>query len=371
MTSCFCVGQTLPLLCLCVPRRREWRPKIHNYVESIVSAFDEKDLIRTFRLSERAVEIITALVKAGIKRRHTAYMRGKAGVDLRKQVLILLYFMCSQSTEYQIAQIFGVSDSTVCKCIEHLINILYEDCRSALIRWPSRDRIAQVVQAFKSKRDIDGVIGALDGCHIAIACPGDNAADYVNRKGFYSVILQAVCDNNLYFTDVYIGWPGSVHDARVYRNSPLCELLETDAASLCPGGLFLLGDAAYPLSSVLMTPIKDTGTLTHVETYYNFCHSSTRMAIERAFGLLKGRFRRLKFVNVAKSDKRVRLITVACMLHNVCLLAQSDTEEVLHENENIIADGCDTVVDAAVATGHSSDAAKEKRKEIMMSLSGQ
>ena len=33
--------------------------------------------------------------------------------------------------------------------------------------------------------------------------------------------LQVVRDNDMKFTDVYCGWPGAVHDARVLRSSPL------------------------------------------------------------------------------------------------------------------------------------------------------
>ena len=160
-----------------------------------------------------------------------------------------IVYMCTQSTEYQIAQIFGISDSTVFNCIAHLIDVLYEDCQSALIKWPVGDRLMQAVQGFRSKRDIDGVVGAVDGCHIAIACPNENACDYVNRKGYHSIVLQAVCDNALFFTDVYVGWPGSVHDAQVYRNSPLGESLETDPDRLCPNGCFYL--AMQPIPSVV------------------------------------------------------------------------------------------------------------------------
>ena len=41
------------------------------------------------------------------------------------------------------------------------------------------------------------------------------SAFHYNRKGFYSVVLQAVVSYNYLFTDLNIAWPGSVHDARV------------------------------------------------------------------------------------------------------------------------------------------------------------
>ena len=45
--------------------------------------------------------------------------------------------------------------------------------------------------------------------------------DYVNRKDFYSIILQGFVDSNYLFKDVYVGWPEKVHDSRVFKNSPL------------------------------------------------------------------------------------------------------------------------------------------------------
>ncbi|XP_052778539.1 putative nuclease HARBI1 [Mya arenaria] len=74
-----------------------------------------------------------------------------------------------------------------------------------------------------------GIIGAVDGSHIPIRTPTEYPENYINRKGFPSVILQAVCDHNMRFIDIYCGWPGSVHDARVLRNSPLCEKADDNA----------------------------------------------------------------------------------------------------------------------------------------------
>jgi len=53
-----------------------------------------------------------------------------------------------------------------------------------------------------------------------------------------SILLLAVCDSDMYCTDVCVGWPGSVNDARVFHISPLYESLENDPQRLCRNGLF-------------------------------------------------------------------------------------------------------------------------------------
>ena len=63
--------------------------------------------------------------------------------------------------------------------------------------------------------------GTIDGTHIPILAPQESHADYVNRKGYHSIIMQTVVDCRYTFRDVVIGWPGSVHDARVLSNSSI------------------------------------------------------------------------------------------------------------------------------------------------------
>ena len=40
------------------------------------------------------------------------------------------------------------------------------------------------------------------------------------KKEFHAMQLLAVCQEDLLFTHVYTGWPGSCHDQRVLENDP-------------------------------------------------------------------------------------------------------------------------------------------------------
>ncbi|CAH3108966.1 unnamed protein product [Porites lobata] len=78
---------------------------------------------------------------------------------------------------------------------------------------------------------------------------------FEEKKGFFSVQLQVICDPDLFITDVFCGYPGSVHDARVFRNSPICREVEVNPDNYFPGNSHILGDAAYPFEEVAVDPI--------------------------------------------------------------------------------------------------------------------
>ena len=88
--------------------------------------------------------------------------------------------------------------------------------------------------------------------HIPIIAPNENAKDYWNRKQFHSIVMQAVVDHQCQFMDIYIGWPGSVHNARILSNSDILAIGQ--AGTLFPDRkrnicgqnvpLLLLGDPA-------------------------------------------------------------------------------------------------------------------------------
>lgn len=130
--------------------------------------------------------------------------------------------------------------------------------------------------------------------------PTVNTNDYCNRKKYFSINLQAVVDSQMQFINVYCDEPGSLHDARVLRRSPLYNVANENKEMLFPQNTFIIGDSAYPSLSWLVPPFRNNGHLTPQQTEFNYMLSSTRMIVEKTFGLLKGRFRRIKSFNEYK-----------------------------------------------------------------------
>ncbi|XP_030262054.1 putative nuclease HARBI1 [Sparus aurata] len=152
------------------------------------------------------------------------------------------------------------------------------------------------------------------------------ATFFDNRKGWHSIILQDVVDGKGLFWNVCVGFPGSVHDARVLRQSHFWEIVNdgqffkqhTVNIAGRDLGHYIIGDPAYPLQPWLMKPFSDTGRLTQEQHNYNARLSSARAIVETTFGKLKGRWRCLLKRNDSQVDLTKKMVLACCVLLNIC-----------------------------------------------------
>jgi len=229
----------------------------------------------------------------------------------------------------------------VCEALSSLQN--------KFVQWPTPDKIQLLSKDF----NFPYTFGAVDGSHIEIKAPLGNMAEYTNRKSYTSVVLQAVCDGKLRFTDISTGWPGSMHDARIFRLSSLSHKLK----NLSSSGYHILGDSAYPLTKELIVPFKDNGHLSPDQLKFNYIHSSSRNVIERAFGRLKGKWRRLKYLDMVNIHQVTSVIMAACVLHNFVLITDSDKAADEH-----------SVDTASITCTEQCETGHEKRQNILAML---
>lgn len=119
-----------------------------------------------------------------------------------------------------------------------------------------------------------------------------------------------------------MGFPGSVHDSRVFHASPLSRTLPEK----CQGN-YILGDSGYPCLRNLLTPYKDFGNLSRRQQNYNIKLAKTRYIIEHCFGILKQKFRQLYHLKLRGDHDIANFLRACCVLHNLAL------EDNYHEYE--------------------------------------
>ena len=60
--------------------------------------------------------------------------------------------------------------------------------------------------AFEEVALLPGCIGAIDDTHMEMKPPADDINSYLNRLRYYSMVLQAVCDQEMRFTSCSAGF---------------------------------------------------------------------------------------------------------------------------------------------------------------------
>ncbi|XP_037044303.1 uncharacterized protein LOC119080152 [Bradysia coprophila] len=127
-----------------------------------------------------------------------------------------------------------------------------------------------------------------------------------------------------------IGYPGSVHDARIFNNC----LIATNPTTYISEPQWIAAVSAYKLSSTVITPFrKNSKQLTAKSRRdFNRYFSTYRVRIEHVFGIMKEKFPSLKSLSIRITDARSHelactWIRVCCILHNV-LLPHYDDEDL-------------------------------------------
>lgn len=69
----------------------------------------------------------------------------------------------------------------------------------------------------------------------------------------------------------------------------------------------------------MLTPYRDNGHLTNVQRRFNTKLSRTRVVIERTFGMLKGKFKKLKYIYMYNTEMIPLVILICYILHNICI----------------------------------------------------
>ena len=160
----------------------------------------DNDWVANLRMSQVTFEKLCEELAPFVERLDTNYRKA---ISVRERVAITLYRLADTASYRTVSNLFGMGKSTVCQIVLEVCSSIVEVLFKVLVHLPVlRQDIATEVAAFFIRAGFPQVVGALDVCHIAILAPNENPADYVNRKGFYSIILQGLVDSDYLFRDM-------------------------------------------------------------------------------------------------------------------------------------------------------------------------
>ena len=261
-------------------------------------------------------------------------------IGVEKKVVVTLFKLMHGVSIPLVADKAALGKSTVGDILRQVCYAISHNF-GHLIAWPSGRRLPRIAAAFQAKQWFPNCIGAIDGSHIYIASPSNSivAADHRNRYKSFSILLQGVVDSKCYFTSINTGPPGSLHDSAHFKRTELFRKVEEgvmggfhDDPMSWPSGLpfppYIVADRGYPLLSWCITPFKmgPMGLpLSREEVWFNRKHSSTRMSVERGFGILKSRFKEIGTKSSLKLDFLPTVVHCCCVLHNILLASKDRT----------------------------------------------
>lgn len=253
------------------------------------------------------------------------------------------------------ADLSGFSTSTAHRIV-HRVSAAIASLRAQHIYFPELpDEIRQTQTEFYKKARFPYVIGAIDCTHIKfMKSPGGEYPElFRNRKHYFSLNVQVICNAKMEFTDIVARWPGSTHDSYIFNNSYRRALLDQGRY----GSAVLIGDAGYGCNNFMMTPFEQC--ITTVENIYNEAHIRTRNCIERSFGVWKRRFPAMAIGLGVSLQNSFPIIIATAVLHNIALRSGETTPP--NDNQVINPAFWDTILALGNINNGSMDAGRSHR----------
>ncbi len=107
-----------------------------------------------------------------------------------------LRFFASNSKHNIIGDVIGMHKSSSCKVVHEFTDAIIRH-KNEFIKMPeTREERDAIKGGFFELARMPGDVGCIDGTHIRISSPSENEADFVNRKGFHSINVQAICERS-------------------------------------------------------------------------------------------------------------------------------------------------------------------------------
>ncbi|XP_069098324.1 putative nuclease HARBI1 [Pleurodeles waltl] len=305
---------------------------------------EERHIVSHYRLNRATRRELCTHLESDLQ----PAIRPPTAIPPTVQLVSMLHFLATGSFLGIVEMATGISQPMFSNLLRNVLSTLVKHMDS-YTQFPSSIDLPSVKVDFYALGHIHHVIGVKDGTHIALIPPRVDEQVISKCTGTVKTFTPLIRLADQYIAQVTARFRGSVHDSYMLRNSSVPQLMvpllrvrayligEYDKCKCgyCYPSLttqsvcdiveckcwFTLstGDSGYPNLSWLLTPVRNPRT--RAEEQYIEVQGRTRRVVERAFGLLKARFRCLHISGYLQysPQKVCQIVLACCMLHNVAL----------------------------------------------------
>lgn len=337
-----------------IPRSKDW-------VVNILPSYDEKRFTSCLRVNRQQFSIILQEIQNDDL--FSTALNHQLQFPVHLQLAIVLHRLGGQGdTNLKIAACFGIGDGgTIDKITKRVFTAIMK-LEKKYIFWPDAEERRDIGQL--TAHELPNCMGYLDGCEIRLSyAPYPNHNAYFSRKSQYSNKIQAICDHKLRLRSVVVGYPGSVHDARIFSESAI----GSNPQNFLSDSEWIAADSAYKCTKYVITPYRSNSRAVNSRQRkaFNRYFSCFRVRIEHFFGRLKGKFCSLKEMKIKLNSLQkhkffCQWIIVCCILYNIVLEASINLDEEIDDSD---IDG--EAVDEIDSEGVRDDALGEMRRQMI------
>ena len=323
--------------------------------EQYEAALDHRRFIKRFRVSKEIFHKVLEGIGAEIERDAEKAQRAGSDVICKEWRLAITLRLLAGGRPCDIADIAHIHEVMVWK-------IVHEVCAAINRTFPIRKydfsdipRMEEIEKGFAARSGgvYRGCVGALDGCALRIRRPtladsGENPTVYYNRKGFYAINMQAVCDSAKRFLYLDLSCPCSTHDSTAWG-------VTSRARALADGELderfFVAGDEAYKTGESMVTPwpgrnlgvkkdsfnfwrtccVKFIALRYLLHVCVSFSDSNSRINIECCFGIFHQRWGIFWRPLDCKLSNVKAIVFTCAILHNMLIDNGISEGRIYHE----------------------------------------
>ncbi|KAG6591476.1 Protein ANTAGONIST OF LIKE HETEROCHROMATIN PROTEIN 1, partial [Cucurbita argyrosperma subsp. argyrosperma] len=290
--------------------------------------YPDEEFKKQFRMGRATFDMICEELNSAIAKEDTTL---RTAIPVQQRVAVCLWRLATGDPLRVVSKKFGLGISTCHKLILEVCTAIRTVLMPKHLQWPEEETLRRIKEEYESISGIPNVVGSMYTTHIPIIAPKISVAAYFNKrhternqKTSYSITVQGVVDPRGVFTDVCIGWPGSMPDDQVLEKSALFQRANGGLLK----GVWIVGGSSYPLLDWVLVPYTQQH-LTWTQHAFNEKIGEIQKVAKDAFARLKGRWRCLQKRTEVKLQDLPVVLGACCVLHNICELGNEEMDREL------------------------------------------